>query len=141
MDGQTDIPGESSQNFEEIKYLNKSASVEQVDEFSNTEERELNPGTASIFYARRSDSNVESSDTVKSDSQKTRLDLGEVLSNSSSEAEVFHSPSDFISEEAIRRTMELISLDNPNDTGMGPGRVRKFADQGIEIELFNLISR
>jgi hypothetical protein len=39
------------------------------------------------------------------------------------------SPSDIISEEAIRQTMKLID-DDLSDTGMGPGRIRRFANQG-----------
>lgn len=46
---------------------------------------------------------------------------------------VLTSPGDIISEDAIEETMRHIQQGNESDTGIGPGRIRKHADEGDYI--------
>jgi hypothetical protein len=51
--------------------------------------------------------------------------MGDVLDD-----HVLTSPTDIISEQAIQETMRQMAEGDLNDTGMGPGRIRKYATQG-----------
>jgi hypothetical protein len=49
------------------------------------------------------------------------------------------SPSDIISENAVQQTMVQLIESSKNDTGIGPGRIRKYANEGTPFTLKTIL--
>ena len=68
------------------------------------------------------------------------FDLSNLALNAAEE--LLESPSEIISEEAIKQTLTALSNDNNIfDTGIGPGRIRRFADQDPDSESWRMHER
>lgn len=55
------------------------------------------------------------------------------ISSENEQNDTLHSPRDIISESAIQESMSLLRASANGDTGMGPGRIRKHANQGNHL--------